>query len=168
VFVFRLLERQHVEKREEFISPNLPSARRIVNSWVREHFESIVHGNVLLCYKAVVPAIVKEKKIVAVDRQDDVHKDMVALVYNHLADGRAATRALFSNDFRFLLVHETLLCAFLFCSWTRTSRLLLTLPAPNSSNTRCSTSFRLKGRWCLPPLRRRRLRELRQYSGRYR
>jgi len=42
-------------------------------------------------------------------------------------------------------VHETLLCAFLLCTWTRTSRLLLTLPAPNFSPTRCSPSFGLNG-----------------------
>jgi len=111
VGVVRLLKRLHVAKSEDCITPNFPPTRRLANRWVREHFEHVVHGTVLRCYKAhqvltVVPDILKEKTTFAVDSQDDVDKAMVALVYNHLADGRAATRAHFYNEFGFFLVHE--------------------------------------------------------------
>jgi len=70
---------------------------------------SVVHGTVFLCYKAhqvldVVPDIFKEKNRVAVDREENVDEDMLALVYIHLADGRAATHtSFFTTSFDFSL-----------------------------------------------------------------
>ena len=111
VGVVRLLKRLHLAKEEDAVTPVFPPSRRLANRWVRENFERVVYGTVLRYYKGQqlatpVPEIFTDKTSFVIDGQDDVDKAMVALLLNHLADGRSAARVAFYNEFGFFLLHE--------------------------------------------------------------